>query len=111
MSKPKKFHGTPCWRNRLWRIWHLMKTRAYWHAPSVMKRQAYSYAHVTVCEPWVKSFAAFQWWAVFNGYRDDLTIDRIDNMKGYCPENCRWVTLAEQNRNHRPRRRKTARPS
>ena len=34
-----------------------------------------------------------------NGYSDSLSIDRIDNSKGYCPDNCRFVTMAEQARN------------
>jgi hypothetical protein len=36
-----------------------------------------------------------------NGYRKELTIDRIDNEQGYSPDSCRWVTMAEQNRNRR----------
>ena len=35
-------------------------------------------------------------WAILAGYRDDLTIDRIDWRKGYCPENCRWATYSQQ---------------
>ena len=46
-------------------------------------------------------FGAFQRWAMAHGYRDDLTIDRIDNDKGYSPDNCHWVTVAEQSRNKR----------
>ena len=33
-----------------------------------------------------------------NGYSDELTIDRIDGYKNYCPENCRWITPEENSR-------------
>lgn len=44
---------------------------------------------------------SFYNWSMQNGYCDDLTIDRIDNEKGYFPENCRWITNAEQQLNKR----------
>ena len=56
---------------------------------------------ITVCDEWQGKDGKqrFYEWAMSNGYRDDLTIDRIDGTKGYSPDNCRWATISEQNRN------------
>ena len=53
---------------------------------------------IKVCEEW-KDFRGFMEWAMANGYDDTLTIERKDNRKGYNPQNCRFATRAEQNRN------------
>ena len=56
---------------------------------------------IKTCLEWNK-FDVFYCWAVSNGYKEGLQIDRIDNDKGYYPENCRWV---KQRRNRLNRRR------
>lgn len=78
---------------RLVRIWHNMKQRCY--NKNAKGYQWYGGKGVKICEEWMQSFKAFQDWAVANGYADNLTIDRIDSDKDYCPENCRWITHSE----------------
>lgn len=58
---------------------------------------------ITVCEDW-NNFTAFLSWSKANGYSDNLTIDRIDVNKGYCPDNCRWVSRKVQSINKRNNR-------
>ena len=84
-------------KKRLYSIWHNMKTRCY--NPNTEKFQYYGGKGIEVCEEWRKSFQAFYSWALANGYRDDLTLDRLDSDKNYCPENCRWADMLTQNNN------------
>lgn len=55
-----------------------------------------------VCQEWENSSSSFFEWALANGYDDSCSIDRIDNDKGYNPENCRWTTRVVQSQNTRP---------
>lgn len=55
---------------------------------------------IHVCDEW-KSLELFVEWALTNGYDDGLQIDRINNNKGYSPDNCRFITCTENNRNKR----------
>lgn len=56
---------------------------------------------IRVCDEWRKNFVAFRDWCLSNGYEKGLTIDRIDNDKGYSPDNCRFVGRIVQNNNKR----------
>ena len=54
---------------------------------------------ITVCDEWRNDFLNFRDWALENGYSKELTLDRIDGGKDYCPENCRWTTWERQQNN------------
>jgi hypothetical protein len=59
----------------------------------------YSRNDITVCEEWLNNSASFYKWALANGYSEDLTLDRIDNSKGYYPSNCTWSSKHIQSQN------------
>jgi hypothetical protein len=50
---------------------------------------------IKVCREWQTGYVSFRTWALSHGYRDDLTIDRIDNDKNYEPGNCQWISALE----------------
>lgn len=54
---------------------------------------------ISVCDEWLNSYESFCLWADNNGYKDGLTIDRINVNGNYEPNNCRFVTKKEQREN------------
>lgn len=84
---------------RLYRIWCSMKNRCT--NPSYAYYPRYGGRGIKVCDEWLNGFAVFRDWAMANGYANNLSIDRIDNDRGYDASNCRWATMREQHANKR----------
>ncbi|WP_230280280.1 hypothetical protein [Croceicoccus sp. Ery15] len=83
-------------RPRLYNIWVMMRSRCLTSSNAGYAR--YGGRGIIICPEW-SDFATFERWALDNGYRDDLTIDRIDNDGNYDPSNCRWADAKTQSRN------------
>lgn len=72
--------------------------------PTASHYENYGGRGIGVCEDWKNDFISFYTWSMQNGYDDKLTLDRIDNDKGYSPDNCRWVTHMENCHNRGARK-------
>lgn len=96
-SKRFKKHGGR--NSKLYRIWSNMKDRC--NNPDCKVYSDYGGRGIKVCKEWIDDFSAFQKWALANGYKEGLTIDRKDNDKGYSPDNCRWTDRKIQGNNKR----------
>lgn len=92
-------HG--CRYSKLYNSWRGMCERC--NNPAHKSYTDYGGRGISVCKEW-KEFATFQKWAYENGYRDGLSIDRIDSNGNYEPSNCRWADKKQQNRNQRRNR-------
>lgn len=82
-------------KTRLYSIYYGMKSRCY--NPNDSHYQWYSTKGITICDKWVEDngLQNFFEWFPNNGYDETLTIDRKDSSKNYSPDNCQWITRAE----------------
>lgn len=76
----------------LYRCWKNMKVRCT--NPNSERYKHYGGRGIEICSDW-NEFENFMDWALDNGYREGLTIDRIDVDSGYNPANCRWISYEE----------------
>jgi len=80
-------------KTRLYNIWSLMR-----HRCRNKDDPSYGGRGISVCSTW-NNFETFWKWAKSNGYRGNLSIDRVKNDQGYNPGNCRWADKWTQNQN------------
>ncbi len=91
----KNYHGLS--KHRLYSIWSGIKDRCL-NKKSIPFKQ-YGGRGISVCKEWSDDFSVFYKWAMQNGHKKELTIDRINNDGNYEPSNCRFATPSVQARN------------
>lgn len=92
----KKYEDVNEHRSKLYCVWVAMRQRC--DNPNNRDYKYYGAKGVKVCEEWY-DYLSFKDWATKSGYSDGLTIDRVNTYGDYSPDNCRWITIVEQQQN------------
>ena len=92
----KRIHGE--YKTRLYKIWVGFRQRCT--NPNYPGFHNYGGRGIAHCEEW-NDYFVFRDWALKNGYRENLSLDRINNNGNYEPSNCRWATPETQANNKR----------
>jgi len=83
-------------RKRLHSIWHGIKNRCLnFQQPSF---KYYGARGIRICKEWKENYLVFKSWAISSGYKEGLTIDRINSRGNYEPSNCHWITKSENSK-------------
>lgn len=86
----------------IYRRWKAMRERCY--STKNKRYDVYGGRGIKVCDEWRGDFVPFRDWAFDNGFSEELQLDRIDTNGDYSPDNCRWVTVGQNNQNRRSKR-------
>lgn len=89
--------GRKVW-TKLYGVWNAMRGRC--NSPGTKDYKRYGARGVRVCDEW-NDYGTFRAWALANGYRKGLTLDRMESDGNYEPDNCRWISKGEQQANIR----------
>lgn len=92
-----KKHG--CRNSKLYAVYCTMKARC--SNPNSDKYKYYGARGISLCKEWLDDFKSFYDWSIANGYKEGMSIDRIDSDGNYEPSNCRWVCITTQANNKR----------
>lgn len=93
-------------QNRFYSTWHNMKSRCF----KVTNKEYKNYGGrgITVCKEWLSSATFIDWCESTHPNINNYSLDRIDNDKGYSPDNCRWADATTQNINQRIKKNNTS---